>query len=429
VVGGEVHGVLEFFAREIRQQDPHMLVLMEAIGTQIGQLIQRRQLEDQLLQSQKMEAIGRLAGGVAHDFNNLLTVIHGYSQLALNRVKPGDSLHEDMQEIRHAVNRAAALTRQLLAFSRRQTIQEKVLDLNAVVRDLENMLMRVLGEDVNLSAALHPEVALIRIDPGQIEQVILNLAINARDAMPKGGRMTIETHSIDFSEPLTWRPANIIPGPYIALVVSDTGCGMDEYVRSHMFEPFFTTKEIGKGTGLGLFTVYGIVKQAGGELIADSEPGAGTTFTIYFPQVVEAPAGVQDTATETTPLPRGGGETVLLVEDEPAIRALVGDVLRQHGYNVLEARHGVEALMTSAHHMEPIQLLITDVVMPQMRGDELAQRLMAERPDIKVLYMSGYTDDAALHHGLSERTAFLQKPFTPDKLVVKVREVLDTVKK
>jgi PAS domain S-box-containing protein len=427
LLGGEVHGVLEFFSRDVRQPDAHMLALMAAIGNQVGHLIERRQLEEQLLQSQKMEAIGRLAGGIAHDFNNLLTVIQGYSQLALTRVKSTDPLHDDMKEIKHAVDRAAALTSQLLAFSRRQVVQQKILDLNAVVRNLEKMLVRVIGEDINLSVSLHPEECFVRADPGQIEQVILNLAINARDAMPRGGKMTIETHIVELNDAWGRRPVNLRPGEYVKLVVIDTGCGMDEYIRTHLFEPFFTTKELGKGTGLGLFTVYGIVKQAGGEVVVESQPDEGTTFSIFLPKVAEAEAADTGLAPPSTAAATGG-ETVLLVEDEPAIRTLASDVLRRYGYTVLEARHGVEALMTSAHYLDRIQLLVTDVVMPQMSGNEVAQRLLLERPDLKVLYISGYTDDAVVHHG-SERTAFLQKPFTPDTLVLKVRELLDTVRR
>ncbi|MGH7230989.1 MAG: PAS domain S-box protein, partial [Nitrospiraceae bacterium] len=429
VLAEEVYGVMEFFSRNIRQPDAHMLELMAVIGNQIGHLIERRQLEDQLLQSQKMEAIGRLAGGIAHDFNNLLTIIQGYSQLVLRRVGPGDSVHEDMKEIRRAVDRAAALTGQLLAFSRRQVVvQQKVLDLNTVLQNLEKMLNRVLGEDVNLSVALHQDEALIRIDPGQIEQVILNLTINARDAMPKGGKLTISTESVDFTELVAWRPVSLSPGAYVKLVISDTGCGMDEYVRSHMFEPFFTTKELGRGTGLGLFTVYGIVKQAGGEIVVDSLPGEGTTFAVYFPRATMPAGDVQETVGPPM-LARGGGETLLLVEDEPTIRELAGDALRHQGYTVLEARHGFEALVISAQYSKPIHLLITDVVMPQMSGNEVARQLTEIRRDLKVLYISGYTHDAVIHHGVSDQAAFLQKPFTPDMLIAKVWEALETVKK
>jgi two-component system, cell cycle sensor histidine kinase and response regulator CckA len=391
-------------------------------------LIERRKLEEQLLQSQKMEAIGRLAGGIAHDFNNLLTVIQGYSQLALNRARRGDPLHEDLSEIRQAGHRAAALTSQLLAFSRRQMVLPKILDLNTVVKNLEKMLIRVIGEDINLSVSLHPSLGLIQIDPGQIEQVILNLVVNARDAMPKGGKITIETENVQLHEAQFLRPLSLEPGAYIKLVVNDAGCGMDDYIQSHVFEPFFTTKEQGKGTGLGLSTVYGIVKQAGGEIIVDSEVGHGTTVTIYFPKVGDLFAEPDEKTAEPEALPQGR-ETLLLVEDEPAIRTLVRDTLRQQGYTVLEARHGVEALMINARYLGSIQLLVTDVVMPQMSGSEVAERLMGERPDLKVLYMSGYTDDAIVHHGTSAGTAFLQKPFTPDTIVLKVREVLDTVKK
>ncbi len=428
-LAGEVYGVMEFFSRDTRQPDVHMLEMMVAIGNQIGHLIERRQLEEQLLHSQKMEAIGRLAGGIAHDFNNLLTIIQGYSQLVLSRVRSGDSMHEDIKEIQQAVDRAAALTAQLLAFSRPQAVvQQKVLDLNIVVQNLEKMLNRVLGEDINLSVALHQDEALIRIDPGQIEQIILNLAINARDAMPKGGKLTIETEGVDFTEIAAWRPVTLSPGTYVKFLISDTGCGMDEYTQLHMFEPFFTTKELGRGTGLGLFTVYGIVKQAGGEIVVDSRPGEGTTFAVYFPRAIMQVGGDQK-AVGAPMLSRGGGETVLLVEDEPSIRKLAADGLRNQGYTVLEARHGFEALLTSAHYLGPIHLLITDVVMPQMSGDEVAQQLTAIRRDLKVLFISGYPHDGVIHHGVSDQAAFLQKPFTPDLLIAKVREVMETVEK
>jgi PAS domain S-box-containing protein len=424
LLGGAVEGVLEFFSREVRASDDHILALMAAIGSQVGHLIERKQLEEQLRQSQKMEAIGRLAGGIAHDFNNLLTVITGYSEVALSRLHQDDPLHMELDEIKQAGNRAAALTSQLLAFSRRQVLQPKVLDLNTVVTNLEKLLHRLIGEDVNLVVSLAPSLGHIHVDPGQIEQVLMNLAVNARDAMPKGGKLVIETQNADFTGPSPGRPLSIPPGAYIMLVVSDTGCGMDEYTRSHIFEPFFTTKEQGKGTGLGLSTVYGIVKQGDGEIIVDTKPGDGSSFTIYFPRVAEE-QGHQDGRSPSRAL-HAGTETLLLVEDEPAIRALAGDILRRAGYKVLEARHGVEALLTGSQYLGAIHLLVTDVIMPQMSGSEVAERLMHERPHMKVLYISGYTDDAIIHHGVvQEGTAFLQKPFSPDALVQKVRQVLD----
>ncbi|MGH7230704.1 MAG: ATP-binding protein, partial [Nitrospiraceae bacterium] len=367
-------------------------------------------------------------GGIAHDFNNLLTVIMGYGQVVLNRLKPGDPFRDDIDEIRQAGNRAATLTSQLLAFSRKQVVQPKILDLNIVIKNLERMLMRVIGEDVNLSVALAPTLGLISMDPGQIEQVILNLAINARDAMPKGGNLTIEADDVEFTETPSRRHASVKAGSYVRLMVTDTGCGMDHHTRAHLFEPFFTTKEPGKGTGLGLSTVYGIVKQADGDVFVDSEPGEGTTITIYLPRV-EEPTAIPEAGLPAAGTAPVGTETLLVVEDEPAIRALVRDTLCQQGYTVLEARHGLEALMAGARYLGQIHLLITDVVMPQMSGSDVAKRLVAERPHLKVLYMSGYTDDAIVHHGASDGTAFLQKPFTPDALVQKVREVLDAVRK
>ena len=424
LLGGAVEGVLEFFSREVRPSDDHILALMAAIGSQVGHLIERKQLEEQLRQSQKMEAIGRLAGGIAHDFNNLLTVIMGYSEVALSRLRPDDPLRMDLEEIKQAGNRAAALTSQLLAFSRRQVLQPKVLDLNAVLTNLEKLLHRLIGEDINLVVSLAPSLGRIQVDPGQIEQVLMNLAVNARDSMPKGGKLVIETQNTNFTDPSAVRPLSVPPGSYVVLTVSDTGCGMDEYTRCHIFEPFFTTKEQGKGTGLGLSTVYGIVKQGDGEIVVDTKPGAGSTFTIYFPRV-------SDDQTSEEALPAAGmyagTETLLLVEDEPAIRALASDILRRAGYKVLEARHGVEALLTGSQYLGAIHLLVTDVIMPQMSGSEVAERLMRERPHMKVLYISGYTDDAIVHHGVvQEGTAFLQKPFPPDALVQKVRQILDS---
>jgi two-component system cell cycle sensor histidine kinase/response regulator CckA len=425
LLGGEVEGVLEFFSREVRQPDDHILALMAGIGSQVGHLIERKQLEEQLRQSQKMEAIGRLAGGIAHDFNNLLTVITGYSEVAMSRLREGDPLRMEIAEIKQAGHRAAALTSQLLAFSRRQVLQPKVLDLNVVVMNLEKLLHRLIGEDVNLVVSLAPVLGHIHVDPGQIEQVLMNLSVNARDAMPRGGKLVIETQNVDFIGSAVGRPLSMHPGSYVMLVVSDTGCGMDDYTRSHIFEPFFTTKEHGKGTGLGLSTVYGIVKQANGEILVDSKPDQGTTFTIYFPRVADRSSSASEAGAQSS-MTHSGTETLLLVEDEPAIRALAGDILRRTGYKVLEARHGVEALLTGSQYLGTIHLLITDVIMPQMSGGEVAERLIHNRPDMKVLYISGYTDDTITHHGVvQDGAAFLQKPFSPFALVQKVRLVLD----
>ncbi len=392
-------------------------------GTLID-VTERKHLEVQLRQSQKMEAVGRLAGGVAHDFNNLLTIIMGYSQLLLERLGPNEALRWQVEEIKKAGDRAASLTRQLLAFSREQVLKPRVLDLNSAVANTEKMLRRLIGEDVELVTVPAPDLGRVKADPGQIEQVLLNLAVNARDAMPEGGKLTIETANANLDQAYARRHVAVIPGPYVMLAVSDTGCGMDPEVQSHIFEPFFTTKDKDKGTGLGLATVYGIVKQSGGYIWVYSEPGRGTTFKIYLPQVQEAPE-----ALEVENISRSrvqGTETVLVVEDEESVRSLVRGILQAQGYTVLEARRGDEALEISARHKGPIHLVLTDVVMPQMSGQELASCLATLHPESKVLYMSGYTDHAILHQGvLDPNTAFIGKPFTPDGLARKVRKVLD----
>ena len=434
-VGSEVEGVIELFSRHVRLPDDELLKMIEDIGLKMSQLGERtrteealRQTEAQLQQSQKMEAVGRLAGGVAHDFNNLLTVIRGYSELLLSRLQPGDPIRKDMEEVKKAADRASGLTRQLLAFSRRQFIAPKSVDLNALVMNMDGMLRRLIGEDIiELCAELPPKIGAIRADPGQIEQVIMNLAVNARDAMPKGGRLTIETRNVIVEKGKRRDPIGLEPGAYVMLAVRDTGNGMDAETRSHLFEPFFTTKEKGKGTGLGLSTVYGIVKQSKGSITVDSTPGQGTTFRIYFPLIDEQGAGASGAA--ETFAPEHGRETILLVEDEPAVRGLVHETLRLHGYTVLEARHGIEALMTVAKYTGPIHLLLTDVVMPQMSGPEVAEKLHSIRPETKVLYMSGYPDHPVFEQGgVSRATSFLPKPFTPNVLAKKVRDVLDGVK-
>jgi two-component system cell cycle sensor histidine kinase/response regulator CckA len=384
-----------------------------------------RALEEQFRQSQKMEAVGRLGGGIAHDFNNLLTIIKGYSQLSLLDLKESDPLWGNIQEIQKATQRATDLTRQLLAFSRRQILDLKVLDMNALLRDLDKMLRRIIGEDIELTTLLAEDLGRVKIDPGQIEQVIFNLAVNARDAMLSGGKLIIETTNVDLDKEYARTHISVVPGRYVRLSVSDTGFGMSQEVREKVFEPFFTTKDKGKGTGLGLSTVYGIVKQSGGNIWVYSEPGHGTTFKIYLPRVEEELDTLhgQD---ETNSLPRGS-ETVLLVEDEPSVRNLAHHLLNQQGYKVLEAANGEEALRVAQEHIgEKIHLLLTDVVMPQMGGEELANQLKILRPDVKVLYTSGYTDNAIVHHGVLEPgTHFLQKPFSPKTLSHKVREVLD----
>ncbi|MEQ1562565.1 MAG: PAS domain S-box protein [Nitrospiraceae bacterium] len=435
LVGSEIEGVIELFSRQVRQPDDELLRMVEDIGLKIGQFGERartegvlRETEAQLRQAQKMEAVGRLAGGVAHDFNNLLTVIRGYSELLLGRLGPTDAMRKDMEEIKKAADRASGLTRQLLAFSRRQFIAAKVLDLNALVANMDGMLRRLIGEDiVELCTELDSSAGAIKADPGQVEQVIMNLVVNARDAMPKGGRLTIQTKNVTIGKGARLDAVGVEPGSYVLLLVRDTGHGMDAETRSHLFEPFFTTKEQGKGTGLGLSTVYGIVKQSGGSIMVESAPAKGTTFRIYFPRVeAEAPGAAG--ATEAID-PARGRETILLVEDEPAVRGLVHETLRLHGYTVLEARHGIEALLTSTKYVGPIHLLLTDVVMPQMSGPEVAEKLLTVRPGIKVLYMSGYPDHPVFDQGgVSRETGFLPKPFSPHVLAQKVREILDGVK-
>jgi len=383
-----------------------------------------RRVEEQLRQAQKMEAVGRLAGGIAHDFNNLLTAIAGYSDLLLLHLPEGETAHREVLEIRKASDRAAALTRQLLAFSRQQVLQPKVLDLNQVVTNMEKMLHRLIGEDVELITTLAGDLGYVKADPGQIEQVIVNLAVNSRDAMPKGGKLILETTNVELDENYATRHEPAKPGSYVMLAVTDSGCGMDEATMARLFEPFFTTKEVGKGTGLGLATVYGIVKQSGGYIWAYSEAGHGTTFKVYLPreEMVAEPVKKEDTPLYSSE----GEETVLVVEDEQMVRELVREILSRQGYDVLEAGRGTEALEVSERHKGPIHLLITDVVMPGMTGPELARRLTAHRPAMKVLFMSGYTDDAILHHGVLEPgTEFLQKPFTARPLGGKVRQMLD----
>ncbi len=411
---------VEYTSTPIRTEDGG---LIGAVVT-FDDISDRKRLEAQFLQAQKMEAVGRLAGGVAHDFNNLLTIINGYGQLLLERLEPNNPLQGHASEIMKAGERAASLTRQLLAFSRQQVLQLQVLDLNAVVTNVEKMLRRLIGEDIELRTVLNRELGRVKADAGQLEQVIMNLAVNARDAMPQGGKLTIETASVELDESYVRSHADVKPGRYVMLAVTDTGIGMEKETQALIFEPFFTTKEKGKGTGLGLATVYGIVKQSGGDIWVYSEPGRGTSFKIYMPRVEETVEAVE----LGKPLAKRptAQETVLLVEDEVGVRSLLHGVLTSGGYTVLEGRRGEEALRIAELHQGPIHLILTDVVMPGMSGRELAERLKASRPEMKVLYMSGYTDDAIVHHGvLDPGMAFLQKPFTPDALARKVREVLD----
>jgi two-component system cell cycle sensor histidine kinase/response regulator CckA len=383
----------------------------------------RKQLEDQLLHAQRMEAIGRLAGGIAHDFNNMLMAILGHTELLLIRLTPADPMRASIETIQATAERAAALTRQLVTFSRKQVISPRVLSLNTVVTDMNKMLRRLIGEDVEVVYALDPALGSVRIDPTQAEQIVMNLAVNARDAMPKGGRLTIRTsHETMDEERARWR-VDVEPGEYVELSVADTGIGMDEQTLARIFEPFFTTKVQGKGTGLGLSTVYAIVQQNNGHLEVESEPGRGTTFVIRLPRVAGAVA--VERPVEQPELPRGT-ETVLVVEDDDTVRELVCQMLRTVGYTVLEARHGGEALLICERTSEPIDLMVTDVVMPQMSGRQLAERLEPLQPEMKVLFMSGHTDDAVIRHGVrNAMMTFIQKPFTPAALTRQVRAVLD----
>ncbi len=391
----------------------------------IKDITERKRLEAQFHQAQKMEAVGQLTGGIAHDFNNLLTIVNGYSEMLLQSLPANDPQRDNAVQIKEAGERAVALTRQLLAFSRKQMLEPKVLDLNAVVTNTEKMLTRMIGEDIKLAAALMPKLGRVKADPGQIEQVMMNLAVNARDAMPQGGKITIETANVELDENFARKHVVVKPGRYVMLAVSDTGCGMDAETQKRVFEPFFTTKGLGKGTGLGLATVYGIVKQSGGSIWVYSEVGRGTTFKVYLPRVEEEPDVVLPGAVRAAPLK--GTETILLVEDDAPLRKLTQAILKKGGYAVLSAGHSDEAFRVCAEHKGPIHLLMSDVVMPDMSGYELAQRMTSAHPDMKVLYLSGYTDDTVVRHGVLDRSmAFLQKPFTTHGLLRKVREVLDT---
>ena len=384
----------------------------------------RKELEAQLRQSQKMEAIGQLAGGVAHDFNNLLTAINGYSGLALQRIDENNPLKGYLEEIKKAGDRAANLTRQLLAFGRKQILQPLPINLNDVVTDMNKMLQRLIGEDVVLRAKLDSGLKKIKADPGQIEQVLVNLVVNARDAMPHGGNLTIETASVELDEEYASKHVDVLAGAYVVLAVSDTGMGMSEETQARIFDPFFTTKAKGKGTGLGLSTVYGIVKQSGGNILVYSEEGHGTTFKVYLPQLEVSTHKTEETPKETQ-IPRGT-ESILLLEDEDVVRSLTRKILEAAGYKVFEAARGDEALQLCADKNRVIDLLLTDVVMPETSGKEVADRVIGLRPGLKVLFMSGYTDEAIVHHGvLDSNVEFIQKPFTPAALAKKVREVLD----
>ena len=389
------------------------------------EITERKRLEEQLLQSQKMEAIGQLAGGVAHDFNNILTAIVGYTDLLAAEFGSGNRHLEDLEEIRKAARRAAALTRQLLSFSRKQVIEPRIIDVNGVVQNLDKMLRSLLSENIELTTHLAEPLDSARADPNQVEQVIMNLAINARDAMPEGGKLTIETGNATLDDTYAAQHISVIPGAYVMLAVTDTGTGMDEDTQSRIFEPFFTTKPVGRGTGLGLSTVYGIVKQSGGNIWLYSEPGKGTTFKVYLPAIDAAPDDVGKPVSSIAR--RSGGETVLVVEDDDQLRRLTHRALAAHGYVVLEADRGATALDIARRHKGRIDLVLTDVVMPDTNGRKLADALRAGRPGLRVLFMSGYPDGAMGQHGLLDQgISYLAKPFTTEAVARKVREVLDT---
>ena len=417
--GGEVRWV-RVFGQPVRDGDEPAVVRIYGAAQDITT---NRNLEQQLLQAQKMEAIGRLAGGVAHDFNNLLTIISGYGGLLKDGFMAGKPSVENLDPILRASERAAQLTRQLLAFSRRQVLKLQPVDLNRVVGEVEKMLHRVIGEDIELRTVLGAQMGTIQADSGQIEQVIVNLAVNARDAMPDGGKLTIETANVEWDDASSRQHAGAMAGSYVMLSVCDSGMGMSKETQARIFEPFFTTKEMGKGTGLGLATVYGIVKQSGGNIWVDSEPGQGTVFKVYFPKLNHAAA--EPAPTVASPA-RAGSETILVVEDETAVRTLVCRILERQGYSVLQTGEADEALRLSREHPGRIGLLLTDIVMPHMSGPDLAESVCRIRPEIRVLYTSGYTDNTVVTRGVARGgMAFFEKPFTPDALARRVREVLD----
>ncbi len=416
--GREVPVSTVFIAhRSDTETPPHFSAIMR-------DMTGKRELETQLRQAQKMEAVGRLAGGVAHDFNNMLAVIMSYADLLEMDFAAGTPQLEDLREITSAARRAAGLTRQLLAFSRQQVLEPRVLDPNEVIDGVEKMLRRIIGENITIAMALTPTVSHIRADPGQLEQVILNLAVNARDAMPAGGRLTLETAEVELDDPYTASHPTVTPGRYVMIAVSDTGTGMDAATQARIFEPFFTTKEKGQGTGLGLATVYGIVKQSAGYIWVYSEPNRGSTFKVYLPSV----AGTEEAAVMSIPemQPARGLETILFVEDEPALRTAGAQILGRYGYTVIVAGSGDEALALWHQQATVIDLIATDIVMPGITGPETVERLRAVHPSVKVLFMSGYTDATVLEHGVSIMgAAFLQKPYSAATLTQKVREVLD----
>jgi len=415
--GTQIHVALTF--SPIKDSDGRVV----GVSSVARDVTESKHMEAMLRQSQKMEAVGQLAGGVAHDFNNLLGVILGYTGLMLDRLGLDDPQRKSIEEIQKAGDRAALLTRQLLAFSRKQVLQPKVIDLNAVVAGAEKLLQRLIGENIELRAVLNPELCRVKADPGQIEQIIMNLAVNARDAMPSGGKLTIETSNMEFDEAYTAQHPSTRTGPHVMLAVTDTGCGMDAETKAHMFEPFFTTKELGKGTGLGLSTVYGIVKQSGGSVWVYTEPGLGTSFKIYL-ACVDAVPEIEPPNDKVMNVV-AGSQTILIVEDDPALLQVTHRSLEEVGYAILEARSSKEAIDISESHTGPIHLMVTDVVLPGMSGVKLAAYLSAQRPEMKVLYVSGYTNDTVFHHGVLEPgLAFLQKPFSARTLARRVGEVL-----
>ena len=415
---GEVRWVLDL-AHGVYGADGELV----AIEGFITDVTARRRLEEQLLHSQKLEGIGRLAGGIAHDFNNLLGAMLGYAHMARSGLPRGDQRRADIEDIEEAARRAGDLTRQLLAFARRQVIEPKILELNQLALGVDKLLRRVLGEDIELVTLPAPDLWSVKADPGQIEQVLVNLAVNARDAMPQGGKLTIETANVELDAEYAAAHEGVTAGPHVLVAVSDTGTGLSEEARAHLFEPFFTTKDTGKGTGLGLATCYGIVKQAGGSIYVYSEVGEGTTFKIYLPRAVGPVETPVPSALRPAPI---GTETILLVEDHAMVREIAARTLASQGYRVLKAQSGGEALAIAGAHDGPLDLLLTDVVMPEMSGHQLADRLAAARPKMSVLYVSGYTENTVIDHGVPGRgVAFLAKPFTPDALAAKVREVLD----
>lgn len=431
------HGVLTGFESEIYTRDGKRIWISEhalAIRNEFGQvtgyqgttidITATKDLERQLRQAQRLESIGLLAGGIAHDFNNMLTAINGYSDLTLRRLKADDPLRRNLEEIKKAGLRSAALTQQLLAFSRRQVLQPVVLNLNVIISDTIKMLQRLIGEDIQLTTTLNPQVGQVKVDPGQFSQIVMNLAVNARDAMPQGGKLIIETANIFLDSVYTAQHVGVLPGAYVMFSICDTGAGMSDEIKQHVFEPFFTTKKAGQGTGLGLATVYGIVKQSGGYIEVYSDEGVGTTFKIYLPRVAEQ-SGATTAKTASAEMSRGT-ETILVVEDEDVVRNLSKDILKECGYTVIEARDGVEALELCDKGECRFDLLMTDVVMPRMGGRELVEKLSARLPEMRVLFTSGYTDDAVLRHGVIKAdTNFIHKPFTPEALANKIREIFD----